>query len=373
LQEEVLPLARRVLGPEHPHTLLAMNNLATSYERLGRRDEALKMVEDVLAVCLERDPKSLATAEAYAELGFKFKAMGRAEEAIKAWRESVAIGPAETGRNIHYYLGSLLVDSQLYSEALPSLRAAQKSSPDGELGREVAELLSLAESVKDSGSPNTGPPDVGTVTKAFSAWLTSLEQWVAAHPVDTHKVKQLATVYLWLGRTNEHLAVCRRLLDSAATSADPSTLDRAAKAYLIQSHPDSDVLKQAIAAGRRALKVAKPGDYSRGFFMVTAAMAALRDRAPAEAEPLLTEAIGFYADDWDRQSLALAYRMLARAYQGKMDEARADLAELEKCLPLVQARPTLSPIVFRSDAMAACLAHEEAKELLSSRQPGTHK
>ena len=109
---------------------------------------------------------------------------------------------------------------------------------------------------------------------------------------------------------------------------------------------------------------------SRGFFMVTAAMAALLDRAPAEAEPLLTEAICFYADDWDRQSLALAYRSLARAYLGKMDEARADLAELEKYLPLFQARPMLSPIVFRYDAMAASLAHDEAKQLLTSLQAG---
>jgi len=45
MQEEVLPLYRKVLGPEHPDTLTAMENLGVSYAAAGRRDEALKMRE----------------------------------------------------------------------------------------------------------------------------------------------------------------------------------------------------------------------------------------------------------------------------------------------------------------------------------------
>jgi tetratricopeptide (TPR) repeat protein len=50
LQEDVLALRRKVLGPEHPDTLRAMNNLAAFFDKVGRREEALKLQEDVLAL-----------------------------------------------------------------------------------------------------------------------------------------------------------------------------------------------------------------------------------------------------------------------------------------------------------------------------------
>ena len=53
MREVVVALSRKVLGPMHPGTLGAMNNLALSYSDAGRRDEALKMQEGVLALCRE--------------------------------------------------------------------------------------------------------------------------------------------------------------------------------------------------------------------------------------------------------------------------------------------------------------------------------
>ena len=48
LQEEVLALSRKVLSPEHSDTIAAMNNLGNSYYLTGRLEEALKMREEVL-------------------------------------------------------------------------------------------------------------------------------------------------------------------------------------------------------------------------------------------------------------------------------------------------------------------------------------
>jgi len=42
-------LRRKVLDPEHPDTLMAMNNLAIGYQDAGRKDEALKLFESALA------------------------------------------------------------------------------------------------------------------------------------------------------------------------------------------------------------------------------------------------------------------------------------------------------------------------------------
>jgi tetratricopeptide (TPR) repeat protein len=43
MQEEVLASRRKLLGPEHPDTLAAMNNMANSYAGAGRMDAALAL------------------------------------------------------------------------------------------------------------------------------------------------------------------------------------------------------------------------------------------------------------------------------------------------------------------------------------------
>ena len=48
MQELLLELRRKVLGPEHPDTLRVMHDLAQSYDDAGRQEEALKMQEQLL-------------------------------------------------------------------------------------------------------------------------------------------------------------------------------------------------------------------------------------------------------------------------------------------------------------------------------------
>jgi tetratricopeptide (TPR) repeat protein len=48
INEQVLELRKRILGAEHPVTLLSMNNLALTLRDLGRHEEALVMNEQVL-------------------------------------------------------------------------------------------------------------------------------------------------------------------------------------------------------------------------------------------------------------------------------------------------------------------------------------
>ncbi|MFD8543431.1 tetratricopeptide repeat protein [Streptomyces sp. NPDC059649] len=49
MRERVLADFERVLGPDHPDTLTARNNLANSYSDAGRVQEALDLRERVLA------------------------------------------------------------------------------------------------------------------------------------------------------------------------------------------------------------------------------------------------------------------------------------------------------------------------------------
>lgn len=49
LHSRTLADFERVLGPDHPETLLSRNNLATAYEAVGRLDEAIGLFTRTLA------------------------------------------------------------------------------------------------------------------------------------------------------------------------------------------------------------------------------------------------------------------------------------------------------------------------------------
>ncbi len=206
----------------------------------------------------------------------------------------------------------------------------------------------------------------------LTAWLTALRQAVATNPTAKDMAIRLATIDLWLGETNEHRTLCRELLAWAAEhSEDPAPHQRAAYAYLLQSHPDPEMLKQAVAAARKALKLTSPNFIHRGWMLVVAGLAAIRDGLPGEAEPPLTEALSAPRVSRNLRGLGLACRTIARAQLGRTNEAQADFAELDRIRPAFPAPPTPSAILFLLDEMAVAQMYEEAKALLN--EPGvTH-
>ena len=91
----------------------------------------------------------------------------------------------------------------------------------------------------------------------------------------------------------------------------------------------------------------------------------MRDAKPAEAEPLLTEALKYSNRSPDPDGLALAYRAIARVQLGRTNEARADFSELEKLALPLPAHDSSSPDLSKIDHLAVCIAYEEARALLN--------
>jgi tetratricopeptide (TPR) repeat protein len=91
LREEVLALSRKVLGLENPYTLVAMQNVADSCLDAGRRDEAIKLQEETLALSRKvlglEHPHSLAEMQ---NLANSYHAAGRRDEALKLREEVLA-------------------------------------------------------------------------------------------------------------------------------------------------------------------------------------------------------------------------------------------------------------------------------------------
>jgi tetratricopeptide (TPR) repeat protein len=89
--ERLLAASERVLGPDHPDTLAARNNLGEAYRVAGRRDKAISLHEQNLAA-RERDlgldhPSTLAARN---NLAAAYGDAGRLDEAISLDEQNLA-------------------------------------------------------------------------------------------------------------------------------------------------------------------------------------------------------------------------------------------------------------------------------------------
>ena len=88
LFEQVLAKREKLLGPDHPDTLTTRNNLAFAYLSVGRFGEAIELSEQVLA-----KRKRLLGADHPDTLGVRnnlavaYRSVGRLDEAIDAWEK----------------------------------------------------------------------------------------------------------------------------------------------------------------------------------------------------------------------------------------------------------------------------------------------
>ena len=91
LHERVLADRERVLGPEHPDTLAARNNLAVAYQAAGQIDEAVALHEQALA---DRErvlgPDHPGTLNSRSNLAVAYQAAGRATEAVALQEQVLA-------------------------------------------------------------------------------------------------------------------------------------------------------------------------------------------------------------------------------------------------------------------------------------------
>ena len=123
LKLRALAINEKVLGPEHPNTATTLGNLALTYSRLAQYDKALPLEQRALAIREklsgpEHPDTALALnnlASTYSDLAQYDKALPLQQRALAIYERTLGVEHPETGDS-YYFLGA-----QYEQQALPTL------------------------------------------------------------------------------------------------------------------------------------------------------------------------------------------------------------------------------------------------------------
>jgi eukaryotic-like serine/threonine-protein kinase len=366
LGEQVLALRRKTLGPEHPDTLKTMNNLAVSYDEAGRLDETLKLREEVLALSRKiNGPEDADTIGAMNNLALSYDNAGRREEALKLKEEVLPLFRKVLGLENTHTLDAMHNLADSYSgigrrdEAL-KLREQVLSLRRKVLGPEHARTLwamnNLADSFSEAGRREEALMLREEVLPLFRKVL-GLE-----NPQTLDAMHNLADSYYEAGRNREAIA----LLEESCR-LDPKNTDASLTLAVWQtwSGQDADyeatrcrLLRQAegtdqATTAERAAKVA---------CLRSSTEAALRTKALSFAQRAFELGKGGPQLPWFYLTLGLAqYRNGQYAAAARNLTIAEQTAADQQDIPGV-ARLYRAMSLFRQDKL------EEARKLLSQAE-----
>ena len=213
--EQMLAEREWVLGPDHPYTLTARNNLAGAYKSAGRFGEAIELFERVLAeyeCVLGAD--HLDTLNTRNNLASTYKSAGRFGEAIELYEQVLA----EYERVLGADHPDMLIRNNLAVAYLSVGRF-------GEAIELFEQVLAEYERVLGSDHPDTltvrnnlaGAYDsAGRLAEAIDAWkelLPDCQRILGADHPDTLAVRNnLAVAYYSVGRFGEAVELFEQVL-----------------------------------------------------------------------------------------------------------------------------------------------------------------
>ena len=214
--EVAVAVVEDVLGPDHPDTLHARNNLAVAYRSVDRFGEAIELFEQVLAKrekLLGPDhPDTLTTRN---NLAFAYLSVGRFGEAIELFEQVLAkreklLGPDHpdtlTTRNnlafAYLSVGRFGEAIELFEQVLAKRKRLLGADHPDTLG--VRNNLAVAYR------------SVGRLDEAIDAWEKLLPDCQrvleSEHPVTLGVCNNLALAYLSVGRFGEAIELFEQVL-----------------------------------------------------------------------------------------------------------------------------------------------------------------
>jgi len=124
---EAASIAFRRASEIDPKQHVAHGNLAISYQRLRKYDQAIEAYKNALAALADR-PDPVAESEYYFNLGLVHGNKGDADLAVEAMEKAAALDPGRAGQAF-YNLGVVLSNSGKNAEALEAFKKAVEADP----------------------------------------------------------------------------------------------------------------------------------------------------------------------------------------------------------------------------------------------------
>jgi serine/threonine protein kinase/tetratricopeptide (TPR) repeat protein len=197
------------LGPDHPDTLATLNNLGGAYQAAGKLPEAISLIERVRDARLaELGPDHPDTLTALHNLAMAYQAAGRLPEAFALYERVRDARIAKLGPDHHHTLHTLSALAAAYWEA-----------------RKIPEAIALFERVRDAQVAKLGPD----------------------HPHTLMTLHNLAQMYRDAGKLPEAIALFERVRDAQVAKLGPdhpdtlATLNSLAAAYWSTKQLDKSV------------------------------------------------------------------------------------------------------------------------------------
>jgi tetratricopeptide (TPR) repeat protein len=213
LYEETLKLTKAKLGPNHPHTLTSMNNLAEGYRAAGQLDKALPLYEEA-AQGVEKRRFQHEHVQRIIPNTIRAYEEARQFEQAEAWRRKwLAHVKTTAGADSTAYAGELaaqgmnLLQQKKYSDAEALLR----------------ERLAIREKNPGSGDPGSGWLVFNTMSMLGGA-LLGQKKYAEAEPL--------------LLKGYEGMKAREKTIPPQAAVRIPEALDRLIELYTATNKPE---------------------------------------------------------------------------------------------------------------------------------------
>jgi tetratricopeptide (TPR) repeat protein len=201
------------LGPDHPETLTALNNLATAYQKAGRTAEAIQLLEQVCrqAQQLGSDRHGLGALN---NLAWAYADAGRTAETIRLFeqvraRQVEKLGPdhPETLTTLHA-LAAAYQQAGRTGEAIALLERV-RAQQTRQLGPDHLHTLHTLDSL--AGAYHAAGRTAEAIRLFQQVRRQQAEKLGPDHPTTLVTLKNLAVAYFLAGRTAESAAAIRQL------------------------------------------------------------------------------------------------------------------------------------------------------------------
>jgi len=330
MREAILEKCRSSLGREHPQTLFAMNELAiSSHFYDNRRDQAVKMQEETVALrCKVIGLKHPDTLQSMSNLAQMYHAAARWDDTLKLLKQVCQFQDDVLGFEHPSAIWSAVNYAYACVEA-----------------DRIEEVLPL------------------------------LKELTSRQPADSLQVLKVITLLAWLGLATEHEAMCRRALQQATATNEPTIADRAAKGYCMLPSQDSELLEAALAFARHTATIGQNDPYLT-WYQMGLGMAEYRKGNFAAADQALTAAENgaeqMRADDLRTsrriQGNSRLYRAMIAFRQSKRVEASELFFFAEALMNSLPEEGQPFKEAADHDDLICWLAYKEAKALIFPEQ-----